>query len=82
MSVEQKLKELIVEIVESEYSVDKINDKTILTTELGYDSIKIIELIVGIEEKFDIVIEDEDLDISRLTVFGSLMEMLQRKIKE
>lgn len=80
MNVEKKLKELIVQISGCEYPVEKINGGTNLTLELGYDSIKIIELIVGIEEKFGIIIEDEDLDINRLTVYSGLIEMLKRKV--
>ena len=82
MNVEKILKELIVKIAGCEYPIEKINSGTNLTLELGYDSIKIIELIVGIEEKFGIVIEDEDLDINRLTGYSGLVEMLKRKIQD
>ena len=82
MNINQRLKELIVNVATNDIDVDNINEKTILTTDLGYDSVQIIGLIVELENEFHIEIEDDDLEIENLTVFIKLLEMIERKTKE
>lgn len=44
------------------------------TTDLGADSIHIVEMIMAIEDKFDIEIRDEDMD--KLTTVRKLVEYI------
>lgn len=78
--MESKLKQIIVNISNQEISISDIKSETILTTDLGFDSVKIIELIVEIETAFDIEIDDDDLDIEKLTIFGKLNNLVKSKI--
>jgi acyl carrier protein len=82
MNIEKRLKELIAKIARQDVNPDSINEETILTKCLGYDSIQIIELIVELENEFNIEIEDDDLEIENLTVYGKLYDMVKRKTKE
>ena len=81
MNVEQTLKELIVRVAMKDVDVNSINEKTILTNDLGYDSVQIIELIVELENEFNIEIEDDDLEIENLTIYRKLHEIVERKMK-
>lgn len=82
MEIKEKLKKIIVDIASIAVGISEINDNTILTKDLGFDSVQIISLIVEIESQFDIEIEDEDLDIEKLTVFKTLTDMIVNKIQE
>ncbi len=82
MNIDQKLKEMIAKIATQNIRINNIDEKTILTSDLGYDSVQIIELIVELENEFNIEIDDDDLEIENLTVYGMLYEMIERKTKE
>lgn len=82
MEIKGKLKKIIVDIASIAVGINEINDNTILTKDLGFDSVRIISLIVEIESQFDIEIEDEDLDIEKLTVFKTLTDMIVNKLQE
>ena len=82
MNVDQKLRELIAKVATQDVDIDSINEDTLLTNDLGYDSVQLIELIVELENDFDIEIDDDDLEIENLTVYSKLHEMMERKTKE
>jgi acyl carrier protein len=46
------------------------------------DSMAVASLLTGIEDSFDIVIEDDDVDIEILETFGALHDFIIRKLKE
>lgn len=43
------------------------------------DSIKMIELLIDIEKKFDIAIDEEELDISKIKIVSSLIDLVVNK---
>lgn len=81
MEIKEKLKKIIVDIAPIAVEIGEINDNTVLTKDLGFDSVQIISLIVEIESQFDIEIEDEDLDIEKLTVLKTLNDMVVNKLQ-
>ncbi len=81
MKIKEKLKKIIADIAPIVVEISEINDNTVLTKDLGFDSVQIISLIVEIESQFDIEIDDEDLDIEKLTVFKTLADMILNKLK-
>lgn len=81
MEIKEKLKKIIVDIAPIVVEISEINDNTVLTKDLGFDSVQIISLIVEIESQFDIEIEDEDLDIEKLTVLKTLTDMVVNKLQ-
>lgn len=81
MDFKEKLKRIIAEISSVEIEISEINDDTVLTNDLSFDSVQIISLIVEIESHFDIEIEDDDLDIEKLTVFKNLTDMIANKLQ-
>ena len=82
MDTNKKLKDIIAKVATKPVEHEMINDRTILTSDLGFDSIQIISLIIEIETEFEIDIEDEDLEIEKLTVYSSLYDMIERKLNK
>ena len=82
MNIEQKLKNIIAKVATQDVDAGNITEETILTSDLGYDSVQIIELIVELENEFNIEIDDDDLEIENLTIYNKLHEMIERKTKE
>ncbi|MGX9365209.1 acyl carrier protein [Desulfoplanes sp. PS50] len=58
MSVESKVKEIVIE--QLGVSREEIKTTSSFVEDLGADSLDLTELIMAMEEEFDIEIEDED----------------------
>ena len=80
MDIHEKLKAIISEVATHAVDDVKIIDETVLTSDLGFDSVQIISLIVELESQFNIEIDDDDLDIEKLTVYSSLYKMVTNKL--
>lgn len=74
--VQSKLKEIVMDRLNAEE--DQIKPETSFVEDLGADSLDIVELIMGIEEEFDIEIPDEDAE--KLTTVGEAMEYVKTKL--
>ena len=71
-----RLKEIIVDRLDVEE--DQIVTEASFVEDLGADSLDIVELIMGIEEEFDIEIPDEDAE--KLTSVGEATNYTLSKI--
>ena len=71
-----RLKEIITDRLDVE--ADQIVPEATFVEDLGADSLDIVELIMGIEEEFDIEIPDEDAE--KLTSVGEAMNYTLGKI--
>ena len=58
MSIEEKVKELVVE--QLGVSAEEVKPESSFVESLGADSLDLSELIMAMEEEFDIEIDDED----------------------
>ena len=54
--------------------VSEVTDNKSIVEDLGADSLSIVEIIMGIEEEFDLEIPDEDAD--SLTTVGLLKQYI------
>ena len=72
-----RLKEIIMDRLDVEE--DQIVQEASFVEDLGADSLDIVELIMGIEEEFDIEIPDEDAE--KLTSVGEAMNYTLSKIE-
>lgn len=79
MNINEQLKELIGKVAAGDVDISTISESTVLTTDLGFDSVQIISLIVELESTFDIEVEDDDLDIEKLTIYQNLFDIVKRK---
>ena len=57
---------------------EQIKPEASFVEDLGADSLDIVELIMGIEEEFDIEIPDEDAE--KLTTVGEAMNYVKAKL--
>ncbi|NVL90158.1 MAG: acyl carrier protein [Desulfobacterales bacterium] len=60
MSVKEKIKKIIAEKLSVE--PDEVVQKASFVDDLGADSLDLVELIMAMEEEFDIEISDEDAE--------------------
>ncbi len=71
-----RLKEIIIDRLDVEE--DQIVPEASFVEDLGADSLDIVELIMGIEEEFDMEIPDEDAE--KLTTVGEAMNYTLSKL--
>lgn len=74
--VQSKLKEIVMDRLNAEE--DQIKPEASFVEDIGADSLDIVELIMGIEEEFDIEIPDEEAE--KLTTVGEAMEYVKTKL--
>lgn len=74
--IQAKLKEIVMDRLNAEE--DQIKPEASFVEDLGADSLDIVELIMGIEEEFDIEIPDEDAE--KLTTVGEAMDYVKSKL--
>ena len=73
MSIEHRIKQVIIRTLSLEVDADEIDDEDALFGGgLGLNSMATIEIVVGLEEEFDIEVPDEDL---RVELFDSVQTM-------
>ena len=73
MSIEHRVKQVIIRTLSLEVDADEIDDEDqLFGGGLGINSMATIEIIVGLEEEFDIEVPDEDL---RVELFDSVQTM-------
>lgn len=78
MGIYERLKAVIYRVSNSDSFT--ITKNTNLVDDLGFDSVSIVSLIVEIEDEFNIVLEDEDLEIDLLSNVGTLENIISKKL--
>jgi acyl carrier protein len=78
MSVEQRVKEIIVE----QLGVDpeQITNEATFVDDLGADSLDTVELVMALEEEFGLEIPDEEAE--KITTVGEAIEYIERNAVE
>lgn len=76
MNVLERVKNIIGEILK----VESIVEKTNLIEEYSIDSLQAIEILVMIENEFEISIDDEDLNMRLLESPKVLCEYVEKKL--
>lgn len=72
----EKLKEIIAEVLNVD--ADEITMDTTFVDDLGADSLDIFQIVMGIEEEFDIEIDNETAE--KITSVGAAAEEIRRAI--
>lgn len=57
---------------------DEIKKSTILKEDLGFDSLKMVQLIVSLEEAFNFEFSESDLDPEKLITVADLYTLVER----
>ena len=72
----EKLKALIVDVLNVD--ADEITEDTTFIDDLGADSLDVFQIIMGIEEEFDVTV-DQDV-ASNVTTVGQALELIKNAI--
>lgn len=62
--------------------LDIISEQANLITDLGLDSVGILQVVLGIEKEFDILLENNELDSQVFSVMTNLVNLIEEKINE
>lgn len=79
-TIQEKIKQMISNEVLVGVSVDEIGDDASLITDLNLDSIQMLSLITGLESEFSIMLDEEDLDLEKLSSVNRLADFVQEKL--
>ena len=74
MSSEEKIKQIIVDQLGVE--ADKVVPEASFIDDLGADSLDTVELVMALEEEFDVEIPDEDAE--KITTVGEAINYIEK----
>lgn len=77
-----ELKQLIVERLFLNIAPEDIEDDAPLMDTYGIDSVALFEIIIGLEEVYDVTMEDEEFSLELFENVNSIAEFVQRKLDE
>jgi acyl carrier protein len=77
MALEERVKEIIVE--QLGIAADEVVPEASFIEDLGADSLDIVELVMAMEEAFDVEIPDEDAE--KIQTIGSAVAYLKDKLE-
>ncbi|MBO5448464.1 MAG: acyl carrier protein [Ruminococcus sp.] len=73
-----KIREIIVEQLDVEE--EKVTAEASITEDLGADSLDVVDLVMSIEESFDIEIPDEEVE--NIKTVGDIVKFIETKTEE
>ena len=71
----EKVKEILAE--ELSLELDEINDDSDIREDLGADSLDMVQLVMSLEDEFDLEIENEE--IQTVTTVKGIVEFINKK---
>lgn len=76
-----EIEEKVVQIVSEQLSVDKgeLSRETSFVNDLNADSLDTVELVMELEDEFDLTIPDEEAE--KLKTVGSAIDFIQKHIE-
>ena len=72
-----KIKDIIVEQLDVEE--DAVTMEASITEDLGADSLDVVDLVMSIEESFDVEIPDE---VENIKTVGDIVKYIENKVEE
>ena len=78
MNIDEKVREIIEQYITTEVIISDVNEDTSLKNDLGIDSISIIQILILLEDMFNIVFEEEE--INGLREYGELIDCINEKL--
>ena len=79
MDLKQRIKRMIVERLFLAVTPGEIADDTLLMDEYGIDSVALFELVVGLEDEFDLSLSDADFKIETFKTVNSIAAFVTEK---
>jgi len=77
MAVEERISQLIVD--QLGVSMEEIRPEVSFLDDLGADSLDIVELVMAMEEEFDVEIPDDDAE--KIQTIGDAFAYIKEKVK-
>ena len=74
-----KLKELVIEVTQLKIAPEAISDTANLFNDCGLDSTSVVDLVVGLEQNFDISVDDDELDVKLFQDLSKLAKFVEAK---
>jgi acyl carrier protein len=79
MTTFDRVKKVLVDHLELEEDPSKVTMEAHIVDDLGADSLDVVEIIMGLEEEFEINIPDEDAE--KLPTVGAIVGYVDEKSK-
>lgn len=73
MSIFEQVKEVVVE--QLDVNGDEVKESSKFVEDLGADSLDVVELVMALEEKFDIEIPDDEAE--KITTVGDAVKFIE-----
>jgi len=77
MNTFERVRKVLVE--QLDVSEDEVTPTASIVDDLGADSLDVVEIIMGLEEEFDVEIPDEDAE--KITTVQMIMDYVEEKAK-
>lgn len=74
-------REMINSILAEKKFSDVITPDMSLSEDLGFDSLSLVELIVDLEDRFDIEIDESDLDPVHIKTVGQIYSLVDKYLE-
>jgi len=78
--IEDQLKDMIIERLFLSVGPDEIADSDILMEKFEIDSVRLFEIVIGLEEVFDISLEDDEFSIERFENVKAIADLVREKL--
>ena len=78
-TLEQQIKEMIVERCFLTIDPGEIADDADLMEEIGLDSVQVLEVVVGLEDVFGVSVEDADFEIANFSTVESIADYVRER---
>ena len=79
-ALEERLKGLIIErLFLKDIEPSDIGDEDELMERLGVDSVQVSEIVVGLEEEFEVIFDEEEFDIEIFKSVKSIADAVREK---
>ena len=78
--IESRIKEMVVDRLFLKVKPEDLSSDASLIDDYGVDSVALLELVVGLEEVFGIVVEDGDFDLANFSTVKALAEFVAKRL--
>jgi len=78
----EQMRDILLPWIDDADLIDTISEQTNLISDLGLDSIGILQVVLGAEKEFGISIDDKQLDSNTFSMMGNFVTVIREKINE
>jgi acyl carrier protein len=75
-----KLKKIVLPYIQDEEDYKNLNEKTDFLRDLKINSANLVDIVLDVEDEFDIKIENDDME--KMLSVGSAMSIITTKLEE